>query len=142
MIKAEDRKQILYLSFILILIINFLHLWAIGNYFYWVYWWFDILMHFLGGLWVGITFLWTYTIFFRDDLLNRKKIFLMSFIMILLTIISWEIFELFIQNDLSDPNFLSDTSSDMLLGMIGGSVAYRYFVFNFIENKIQNPESL
>jgi hypothetical protein len=133
-IGVKERKEVLYFSFLLLLLINFLHISAINNYLYWVYWWFDIMMHFLGGLWVGVTFLWAYILVFRGDGSNQKKFFWMSFGVILLTIISWEVFELFIQNNISDRNFFADTSSDMLLGMVGGAVAYRYFIFNFLKS--------
>ena len=93
-----------------------------------------MVMHFLGGLWVGVTFMWLYSFVLKKDVSINRRILRASFFGVLIIIISWEVFELFIQNNISDPNFLSDTLSDMLLGILGGFVAYRYFIFNFIEN--------
>jgi len=42
----------------LLIFIIFVHIIATVNYWYWTIWWFDIPMHFLGGFWVAIVFIW------------------------------------------------------------------------------------
>ena len=42
--------------FITVAIVAALHLSALQFYLYWRFWWFDLLTHFLGGLWVAVSF--------------------------------------------------------------------------------------
>jgi len=59
-------RLVLYI-FVLGIIIAFLHQSAVALYWYWSVPWFDIVMHFLGGLWVGTCALWFTEQFDRQD---------------------------------------------------------------------------
>jgi len=89
-------------------------------------------MHFLGGFWVGISFLWIYFFsgLFNTLTFTRKKTFWSVIIVFIIVALSWEVFEVFIHHTNKEPNFISDTLGDIILGMFGAIVAYRYFVSN------------
>ncbi len=86
--------------------------------FHWYYSiaWFDMLMHFLGGLWLGFAFLWL-----KGAGASYPKILLG----VLAVGILWEVFELLIhQQFLQEPFDLPDTFSDLFFDLLGGSVAF------------------
>lgn len=122
-------KQKIFISSFIVLIIV-----AVSNYIgikynlYWVYKWYDIPMHILGGLWVSLFFL-SFYLFFKKDLnhnIFQKETFFKVLLILLFITISWEIFEL-----VSKTTFLSDgiyywidTIKDILDGFIGGIAGY------------------
>lgn len=124
----------------------FLHFIALSFYLYWFYWWLDLVMHFLGGFWVGLLLIWifSYFRFFRPVSLKLKILNIMLFV-ILISIL-WEIFEFLIGH--VDPSigreYQMDTITDLVAGMLGGitvSVAYYCYEVNtklkkFLKEKI------
>lgn len=48
----------LLLCFFTTVLLAAIHFLALAFFWYWTYWWLDILMHFLGGLLVGFAVLW------------------------------------------------------------------------------------
>jgi hypothetical protein len=93
-----------------------------ANHLYFYHWWFDVVMHLLGGATIGI---------FSVGLLGRfqPRAFL------LLTMgaaLSWEAFEYFAGISTSQPGFVYDTAHDLLndaLGAAGAYVLARYTVW-------------
>jgi hypothetical protein len=137
MLNKSKINHLLYYSLALVSVISLINIWAISNHLYFAYWWLDMLEHFLGGLWVGITFLWAYLMYMVSGQykLSRKKVFWSMFWAFLVVAISWEIFELFVQGTAGEANFVSDTSTDLIIGWFGFVVAYRYFVFKFLKRE-------
>ena len=121
-----DRKKLLkrVLYFILlILVANF-----IADKFYWYFsvWYFDMIMHFLGGLFLGLGLIW---------LLSSKNPFLELSLELILKILAgvllfgvfWEIFELLFNNIVAQNPFnYLDTSSDIFFDLSGGLCAILY----------------
>jgi len=128
--------KVLYFSLMLTAIVGFLHVVALENDFYFFYWWFDLMMHFLGGIGIAAGFLWLY--FFSGILENpptdKKIIFLILLVVFLIISISWEVFEFFTEKTFRQPNFVSDTISDVIIGLIGIYAAFKYFFFNFLKS--------
>ena len=88
--------------------------------FHWYYSvpWFDMLMHFLGGLWLGLAFIWLY---------SAGTSYLKIIAGVLLVGVFWEIFELVIHQYFLRESFdLPDTLSDLFFDMLGGGVAVFY----------------
>ena len=117
----DDKKLskiLIYLIFF-ILVVNFL-----ANTFYWYssIWWFDIVMHFLGGFWIGLSFFYLFPS--RSNSPNSVfKILLFVFIVG----ISWEIFEILFNNILAQNPFdILDTLSDIFFDLSGGLCAILY----------------
>ena len=123
------KKNIFALIFFLILLIAVLN--GIGNKFflYWKFWWFDIVVHFLGGLWVGLSVLWF--CYFSGYLKNLRKdapfVILLSFLSVLAVGLGWEIFEFVIEVDFSD-KYISDTSLDLIMDILGSLIASAGFL--------------
>jgi len=116
--RKKLTKRLIYLIFF-ILVINFL-----ANKFYWYYsvWYLDMIMHFLGGFWLGLLFLYFSSI--QKDLNSIVRILLF----VLFIGIGWEIYEVLV-NDIfaRNPfNFL-DTISDIFFDLSGGACAILYY---------------
>ncbi len=105
--------------------------------FYWYYSvsWFDMPMHFLGGLWLGLFFIYV---------LYQKTPFSTSIFKIILGVaiigLSWELFQLIVKNGIGQTRFDAlDTISDIFFDLAGGSFAiFLYFkeIMSIKENKI------
>jgi len=120
----------LSLFVVLIFLLNF-----VANKLYWYssIWWFDILMHFLGGFWLGLVFLW---IFYKDlsNLSLKKDTFIKIILGVLFIGFGWEMYEIVVNDIFAKNTFdLFDTSLDMVCDLTGGVVAY--YLFNNISKK-------
>src|SRR3989344_5045979 len=92
--------------------------------FYWYYtvWWFDIVMHFISGFWVGLFFLY---VFYDKNTFFRK--FTAVILGVLLIGILWEIFEVYL-NVVSLESFsIKDTALDMFFDLAGGLSMMFYY---------------
>jgi len=94
-------------------------------YFYWIYWWFDYIMHFLGGLSIGLFVLWGALRFGflsggeRDDV----WIIMMALIAVLIIGISWEIFEYMNGLTQSTESYSLDVVHDLWSDVLGAFLA-------------------
>ena len=108
-------------SFALIILIALLHYLALDRAYYWTIAWYDIMMHFLGGLWVALAVLWvarTERIAFLVSC--RWKSILAA---VLVVGILWEVYELlFGLTFVSDPEYWGDTTLDLVMDLIGGAI--------------------
>ncbi len=123
-----ERKKFPKSLFLLIFFIAMVN--ALAGMFSW-YWripWFDMPMHFLGGLWVGSVALWFYS---RSVSTQYLQAFLVSIGAVLVVGGLWEIFEFSVDTivSVSDQNGVLDTISDVMFDIIGGVIATTYFVF-------------
>ena len=122
---------------LLILLIFLLNFSANNLYWYYAIWWFDMLMHFLGGLWVGLFTLYL----LRPESLNNSLIFKV-FLAVFMVGIGWEIFEFVFTNVVAGgPFHLPDTLSDIFFDLSGSVAALFYFSKKIMaqrENKIQS----
>jgi hypothetical protein len=86
---------------------------------YWYYWWFDIVMHFWGGMLLGLLF-HIVTKAYGSHLQSRVSV-LVGWL--LAVTVGWEIFEFVIKADRGS-NYLVDTSIDIAMGLCGGLLVY------------------
>ena len=133
-------KQPLFItSFVLIIIIGLVHGIATEFYLYWTFPWLDMPMHFLGGLWVGLSAIWY--IYFSgytkmDTKLTRKaRIFSISLATVIVVGVLWEVFEIYSGVLLIEKNYGLDTSVDLLMDTIGGVTAFIYVNNKFLKNE-------
>lgn len=130
---SKDIRNIYFGSIALLLaIIATLNFYAYQFHWYWKFWWFDMIMHTLGGIWVGSFSLWY--CFFRKDsaeetLLPLKiHIFYISLATAFIVGAGWELFEFsvdtFITLSRHDP---IDTASDLFFDVVGGTLAVIIF---------------
>ncbi len=122
------NTRIATLLFILLLAsaLAFLEGLAIQYFLYWRFFWYDIMMHFLGGFIISALYIW-YVHFEAPE--TRKKM-LLTFRNTLLFVFAvgvvWEIFEAVIHVDAeyTQAYWAFDTVKDLIMDCIGGSVAY------------------
>ena len=96
--------------------------------FYWysLIWYFDIGMHFLSGLWVGLFFIYVFST--RKQGLLSFSSFIQILFLVLLVGILWEFFEYYI-NVVSNTAFeWPDTVSDVIFDLAGAAVSIFYFM--------------
>ena len=117
-----DRKKLLKYLLYLILFIFVANLAANKFYWYSSIWYLDMIMHFLGGFWLGLAFLW----FLLKENLSFALI-LKIILGVLFVGILWEIFELLFNNIVAQNPFnILDTSSDLFFDISGGLCAILY----------------
>ncbi len=93
-----------------------------GGYFSWYssVWWYDILMHFTGGLMVGtVALLFSFTPIFPWFGTPHKPKYWLIISIIISVIIFWEILEFSLSSIGGDSFIFLDSVSDMCLGLSG-----------------------
>ncbi len=117
-----DRKKLLKTLAYLIFIIFILHF--LANKFYWYYsiWYFDMIMHFLGGFWLGLG---VFYVFPPKE--NSINFIFKILLLVLLVGVGWEVYEVLVNDVIArNPfNFL-DTLSDIFFDLSGGLCAILY----------------
>lgn len=110
---------------------------ALKFYWYFSIWWSDMFMHFLGGLWEGLFFIWFFSIInfsflkLSLEVVNFRLIY-KTVLFVLLIGILWEFFEFFSNNYIGhDPFNALDTISDVFFDLAGGAFSILYFFFYF-----------
>jgi len=88
---------------------------------YWLYWWFDLPMHFFGGVVVAMGFLVLADLRLPVRFLTRSLLPMM--LAVLAVVIFWELFELWAGIEIQT-DFIVDTTIDIVLGVVGGGVGY------------------
>ncbi len=101
---------------------------AMAHSFYWYVsvWWFDMLMHTIGGVFVTIVaaaLLWRRHV----RMLPIRETYITLLLSIFIIALAWEYYEYALQiysrNDMSSD--IADSLSDIVCGMIGGTIATR-----------------
>lgn len=130
------HQKILLHAFIVLIVVAVSHGLALTFYFYWQLWWFDTVVHFLGGMVVGFGTLWALTgvAHYREISFSRVRALLLVLCSVVVVAISWELFE-FHFGLFDSANYGSDTSADLLAGVLGATVAYAY-VMHLVEREM------
>lgn len=90
---------------------------------YWVWWWFDIVMHFLGGVFIGSSMLWLIRYEVPVGIRHRIPIFLTTFLGVLAVGVLWEVFE-YVTGLYAAVNYTLDTTLDLAMDIVGMLLAY------------------
>ncbi len=126
-----QRRYFIIILVSLVYLIFILDIFAAQYFLYWRFWWMDMVMHFLGGLWIALL---SYYVFFLSGyfkkISERLSLFYTSLFFLLFVGISWEIFEYVTKVSVAQPNYILDTYLDLLMDMIGWLVAY-FFLLRF-----------
>jgi VanZ family protein len=118
-----QKKSLLFVTFWLALLVFILHYIGLTLYFYWTFWWYDFMTHFIGGLTIGVLII---------SLLRFKnknwKSFLAVFVLVFATGVAWEIFEYV--NDLTNSleEYKLDVIFDLIMDSLGAITAYFLFI--------------
>ena len=117
------KNLLLYIGFGLVSLVWVLNLLAITFSFYWTLGWYDYMMHFLGGLAIGILVIWLLSL--RASL---PKSFLIVFIGVMAVGVGWEIFEYLNGLTFSTEGYALDTFHDLLMDAVGAVAAYYWTI--------------
>ena len=120
--KKSLLKHLVFMMFFIFLA-NFL---ILKFYWYSLIWYLDIVMHFLGGFWVGLFFLY---VFFRKEQpsFTSGLFFKLLFITLLVGLL-WELYEFLLNIIAITPFNLNDTISDIFSSLLGSTVSVFYFL--------------
>ncbi len=136
-----DRKKLFNRQALLVIMIALVNFGALKFHWYYSLWWFDMPMHFLGGMWVSMFILW----YLKDDNFSIDsigRVILGVFIVGL----AWEVLELFLNEEFVQNAYdLPDTLSDIFFDLSGAFTAVFYVamrVMNIPESglKLYNAE--
>ncbi|MEW5907784.1 MAG: hypothetical protein AB1643_01185 [Patescibacteria group bacterium] len=135
----DKNKYRLFLLFSLVFIF-FLHAVATYFYLYWILWYLDDLLHFLGGVWLGLFASW---LLFLSGKINiqTSNFFIIIIILGISALIGllWEFSEFLLDKLLSIINIgrvhffqpsIEDTMIDLFSDLLGGIVAAMFFLKN------------
>lgn len=110
--KFAQRMQMLLVALSAASLTVILHSVGVENNFYYVYWWYDLMTHALGGVSIGALVI---------SLLSEKmwsSIYILP--IVLLPIIGWEMFEIFFINITTNSiEYIKDTTLDIVVGLLG-----------------------
>lgn len=109
-----------FLSGILLAVLN-----ALGIYFYlyWYYPWFDLVTHVLGGFFVILSLGVSAQFKWLPTQVRHCPTFFFAVLAIVMA--SWEWYEYYFNiSDARDPGFILDTVLDVIMGVVGGVLAY------------------
>jgi len=116
------KQKIFIVSFFVLALIAVLNYVGIKLSLYWVYRWYDIPMHMLGGLCVTLFSLSLYSHLNRvfPIIVYKINVFYVLFFTLLVVTISWEVFELLGQiTFVGDRGYWPDTLDDILNAYMG-----------------------
>lgn len=128
-----SRNYLLHVLAILACAIAAMNFLAISFHLYWMFWWYDIILHFLGGIFVGLLVLW---LRFFSGYLGTSRIpstTSVLFFVVVATLsigIGWEVFERVLGDTWSLEGYWLDTALDVILDFLGSLVAFGFFKSN------------
>lgn len=119
-----SRKKVFALVSFFIFFIFFLNFSANKFYWYSSIWWFDLMMHFLGGLWLGLFFIWYDYENFVELNFNKKNLLNLIYF-VLFVGIAWEIYEILVNILFAQNSFDAiDTFTDLIADTFGGVIIF------------------
>jgi uncharacterized BrkB/YihY/UPF0761 family membrane protein len=101
-----------------------LHEVAMANFYYWIFWWYDIMMHTLGGFLIGGIVVWGYHRFFERTRLSNRELLVLVVSGAVIVGSLWEILEYFSGIYAQIPNVVLDTIKDLCDDALGAALAY------------------
>ncbi len=102
-------------------LIAVVHRLAFQFYLYWEYAWFDIPMHFLGGVVISLLFL---VLLLASPSFNRWRSISFGLLFVFVIGILWELFEIVAGISPFEPGFVTDTIIDLCMDLAGGVVGF------------------
>jgi hypothetical protein len=112
---------------VLTIMVAGLHLLALKLFLYWTTNWFDIPMHFLGGLLIGLIMVFVCYVsgYFNFPTTHQGSVFAVVLGGVLVVGLAWELWEIFVglTDVIADQ---ADTILDVIMDMLGGLVALGY----------------
>ena len=133
-----SRARLLRILALLVCVIALMQSAAIVFSLYWTLWWYDILLHFLGGIFIGLLVLWVRFLsgYFPASsfLWSPGRLFLFTLFWTFIIGVGWEVFEWLAGNTWSIEGYWLDTTLDVVLDLIGGIAGFLYFIHKHISH--------
>lgn len=120
------KNYVLFLTLICAIIGGALYYVGDLFYFYWTYWWFDVLMHFFVSFTGGLGIFWGLFdsgFIFRERFEKRGASILLVFACVFSVGIGWEVFEYAYGINDSNEGYVLDTIDDLILDSAGAIIA-------------------
>lgn len=117
-------NSLLFSCLSVLVIVGLLHIAAEFFYFYWTIFWFDIMMHFLGGIAVGLATLWIISRenFFENSRNPILSTFFAALLSVLLVSFFWEVLEHLTGTAKAFEGYVFDTTMDTSAALLGASL--------------------
>ena len=126
-----SRDRLLLILAALVLAIFALHIIALFLHLYWVLWWYDIIVHFLGGAFTGLLIVWLryFSGYFGVPRIAASEKELMYLILVgtLGVGVGGEVFERAFGHTWSLEGYWLDTAVDLIMDIAGGITAFHFF---------------
>lgn len=121
-------RTLLFVVLLLSVVVAILHMAAISFSLYWTFLWFDVLMHFLGGITLSLLVAWWlfFTPLTKIRGRARFKLFLAAVFSPLFVGGLWEVFEYIAGVSFSVEGYPLDTFFDLVINLCGGGTAYLF----------------
>ncbi|MCC7160715.1 hypothetical protein IT399_03285 [Candidatus Nomurabacteria bacterium] len=147
-----DRKKFFKKLASLIILIFLLNYGAVNLYWYSSIWYFDMIMHFLGGFWLSLFLIWLFS--FKNSSLGIYsgidnelkgqidwKLIIKIIFSVLLVGIIWEFYEIVVNDNFAKQPFNAlDTLSDIFFDLAGGVSALFYLFFFLLKDAVSKKE--
>ncbi len=120
------RYIFLSITVLLTILLAGLHAAAYEYYLYWSYWWYDILMHGLGGVTLASIALWFYLYQAPESFTSAYGRLTFTLAVVIILGLGWELFEFFVGSQIyqTERSYIIDTIADMGMDVAGGLMAY------------------
>jgi hypothetical protein len=127
---VENKKTIFWTFALVLFFIVIAHFWGSSRSWYFTKWWFDVVLHFLGGFWLFTTFLHISNRIKTDTLRKQSSlnVFLYGMVFVITIGVLWEVFEYVLGVAMTKGNYLFDTLSDLANDVLGGALAALFFI--------------
>lgn len=136
-----SRSRLLRVLVALISGIAVLHTVATVFSLYWTLWWYDMPLHFLGGVFITLLVLWVWFlsgyVVAPTATTPATRVFLFTVLWLIVIGIGWEAFERALGHTWSVEGYWLDTGIDIALDIIGGAVGFLFF-----RNKYMNTHGV
>lgn len=120
-----DRKRLLKHLAYLMFFIFILNSIGLKFYLYYLVWYFDIILHTLGGAWVGLFFFYVFSR--NTEVPSGLKSFFKVILGVIVVGLLWEVYEYIVLNYMGGtPWDMVDSSHDIIFDTLGGFLAYFY----------------
>ncbi len=132
-----SRIRLLRILALLVCAIAVLHIAAIVFSLYWTFWWYDMPLHLLGGIFIGLFVLWLRFFsgyFGAPGIPSGARVFCFVVIATLVIGIGWEVFEYLWGHTWSVEGYWLDTSTDVAFDLVGGLIAFGYFKCKYLDH--------
>lgn len=106
-------RRLLYAQALVLLLTAGIYVAGLEFFLFWKLWWFDILLHFLGGVWAALASAWFLSVMERTPQLFSVVL------CALLIAIGWEVFE-FVLGFPREEAYVFDVTLDIVMGVLGG----------------------